>query len=1799
MPEFVHSFQRGRMNKDLDERLIPNGEYRDALNLDLANSEGSNVGTLQNVKGNIELKGKVGSATGWDTKYIDGLNSPKCIGTIRDDRNEKIYWFIAAQGVSAIAEYDQTLNKVIPVLVDTADILNFSTDYLITGINIIDKFLFWTDDQTEPKKINIEKFKAGTKDFLTHTKIPRWNPSTNTYSTNISGQPDMIEDDITVIKKSPLTAPGLSVSSSKYGEQIFGVGSLPIITLAIDPVFNTPTSAPNTPNFTYRPDTTTSEYETLPTYGEFLYNIESDANYYDGSDLENWNGVVTLTFQTPWGEDENGNPVWNTDDIIKLTAEHTEYFTEYNYEVFVKIDSASGNVVTGKIQSITPDIRRFVNSNGSPYYLEWETLLVEEDPMFEYKFPRFAYRWKYIDNEYSCFSPFSEVAFVGSEFKYKAADGYNVGMTNNLRKLIVKSIDWGTNEVAEVDILYKESNNTTVYVVETLKRKDYQSPLSVPTYFQLKSEIISKVVESNQLLRPWDNVPRKAKAQEIVGNRLLYGNYLQNYNEEKVDLSVGLQSDLHLSNQTTVGRANLNPYIRIPQGSLKSLRNYQAGIIFKDKYGRETPIITTKDASVRIPISNSKNVNKLTITPSGTAPSWATHYKFFIKEISNEYYNLALDKFYDAEDGNIWLSFPSSERNKLDIETYLILKKQHANNTAVAQTNKYKILAIENEPPDFIASFYRSIAYASVIIRGGFIENSSFLEFDGPSPAGKFAESITSKNYIEIYKGGSYTLKYKIKGGGDTGNAGIDTNKLDYDIELEESLNADADFLAAFGAGDEVKIRVYSKEPESPEEFEGRFFVKINRDAILDSELISPFRREEEIYEVKHEVSFQAALTPDPRNSSSAWEAKIAKGFYYGDYGAKEELDWKVLGIQPWGGIGTDTDAWINNLTRGTEPGVDPDIGYRPPQRGNKWFGICWVNPGRGENNPLFGTPSDAQNGDGEWAEDQLSLIDSKLIPGNKIRFKNTANDEVSQIYTIVEAYLDTTRRGYLGVGGDPSNRRAVYQIKLSEQISESWFPEAGTGDWTKLQNNLPSIQLVDLVYNDDNKKLTSSNPTIFETEPKENIDLDIFNEVSDALPINTYGQAQTLGRYFNCYSFGNGVESNRIRDDFNAVTIDKGPKVSAPLDEPYTEERRGNGLIFSQIFNSTSGINRLNQFIQAEPITKDLNPIYGTIQKLHVRDTDAIVLCEDKCLRILANKDALYNADGNVNITSNQAVLGQAVPYAGEYGISKNPESFASYGFRAYFSDKNRGAVIRLSMDGITDIASKGMSDFFADNLKVSSKLIGNYDDDKGLYNLTLSPVTSDWNNQLSTNKDYHLKGDCTTISNAGKGSTTLSFKEEVDGWTSRKSFIPEGGISLNNIYYTFKNGRIWEHGANTLSNNFYGTQYKSHFTVIVNEMPQVVKLFSTVNYTGTKSRFFKYLYNGKWYNIDEINELSVIPTDIKEDKTGWFVNYVKTDMDAGEVKEFDKKEGKYFNYIKSLETCHTIGGPIGGPSDPTSDDQDYILTVTIDPDCSSENDPVVEGLLSLEFVGSSTPAALATTWTNPDDNTEVVSLAERTLTTTHACNRGTYRVIANKHVNGGTVIGRLYVGNGNGITNGTIPLYDTFTVDGNGNASSPTGDVNTGNVDSANSQGNIDGLGNISSRMYTTANTEWGTDANNSKQRYITTDIPSNMFNRYSYLTISEQTADDIAANYQDPVQPTYVTFTLEPDTYHPGGAFNTHGDSIWFQVFNLSSTTTEIFAGGLNTNCVYGQPCDPNSWPYVTFDVTTGNHIPGYIP
>ena len=53
MPEIKNTFIKSKMNKDLDDRLLSNGEYRDAVNVNISRSEGDDVGALENVLGKI------------------------------------------------------------------------------------------------------------------------------------------------------------------------------------------------------------------------------------------------------------------------------------------------------------------------------------------------------------------------------------------------------------------------------------------------------------------------------------------------------------------------------------------------------------------------------------------------------------------------------------------------------------------------------------------------------------------------------------------------------------------------------------------------------------------------------------------------------------------------------------------------------------------------------------------------------------------------------------------------------------------------------------------------------------------------------------------------------------------------------------------------------------------------------------------------------------------------------------------------------------------------------------------------------------------------------------------------------------------------------------------------------------------------------------------------------------------------------------------------------------------------------------------------------------------------------------------------------------------------------------------------------------------------------------------------------------------------------------------------------------------------------------------------------------------
>lgn len=1287
------------MNKDLDERMVPKGEYRDAQNIQISTSEGSDIGAIEAMLGNTKIANAPGSQT-WVSNF--GLISPKVIGAARDTQNNKIYWFItsSASDVDAILEYDEASDEISPVIVDARaggddpdPVLNFNVNYLITGINIIDGMLFWTDDLNEPRKINIETFKAGSSANTTSL-----NATTQVYRPyDVSVPPVLqtrffIEDDITVIRKAPDQALTVTAYPSIYTGA--GTGITPV-TLTHN-FYNVAVS--NTPTVTF-------------------------------DQSINWSGNT------------------NTDFIISGYIDNEDGSRD-NYEIRGEInDYSSAPSVVILINSISEDIPNQA--------IDWELLLIEDDPIFKNDFPRFTYRYKFIDGEYSPFAPFSKAAFVPGEFEYLSRDGNNIGMESVIRKITLSNMPDRPSDVKEVELLYKGARSTNVYLIDSFEH-DNTSAVQPPILpFDITSGTLGRVIDSAQLLRLYDNVPKKAKAQEIIGNRIVYGNYLENYDIDNsfINITAGSTAGTH-----AVGNFG--------EESVKSDREYQIGVTFIDDYGRESPVITSTGGAVTISSDKSSNSNSLFASLSGfpsPPPAGISKFKYYVKDSSSEYYNIALDRYYEAEDGGVWLSFPSSERNKLQEGQFLRLKKQHDASLAVNNNNKYKITNISNEAPNYIASVKTAVARATLFA----YDDTSFSKFkvgsnrayfygpNGQTPDKDNGQPESGSNYVffsNVKQGNLITFgavngfggtsEYTIKSGGPTGLSTIISGIVysEYEIILETNiLDTDA-WLEGLSTNDTFKATLFERTKRPLPEFDGRFFAKISPNSTFFENTYAAF------YDLKDQFEEDILITTQPVANNQISSGQT--GVYWDD------------------------SAFVSAIE--VLPGTIPsNLGL---------FRLFTVR--------TDGTPG--------AVADQIEF---KLNIGSKIKFSYADGTASPEYYSIIERTKSPYNRTFGNGDG------IFYDYNLSRDFDDPQYDPPGP-----TASQITGIIIYREIVLNNKTMLSSTNPAVFETEPLELADLDLYYEATDAIDLGTNNvnliTNQTLN-FFNTYSFGNGVESNRIRDDFNAPIIGNGVRVSSTIEEPYKEERRGSGMIFSGIINSRSGINESNQFLMAQDITKDLNPIHGTIQKLSARGAaargDLIALCEDKVFKILANKDALFNADGNTNLTATKNVLGQAIPFAGEYGISTQPESFASFGFRSYFCDRNRGAVLRLSADGLTVISDKGLKDYFRDSwaAQLNKKVFGSYDEYTGTYHARVQ-------------------------------NQQVLFSESVNGWVTKVSWLPDySGISLNNNYYTFKNGELYIHN-NAIRNNIYGTQQIASVTAVLNDAPTAIKNFKTLEYQG-----------------------------------------------------------------------------------------------------------------------------------------------------------------------------------------------------------------------------------------------------------------------------------------------------------------------------------------------------------------------------
>ena len=548
---------------------------------------------------------------------------------------------------------------------------------------------------------------------------------------------------------------------------------------------------------------------------------------------------------------------------ISIENRQHQYFNGGVTDISVaEIDSEQAQVEV-RVDAIDGTPPGVGDNNTSRFYAidKFDT----EDALFEEKLVRFAYRYKYEDNEYSAFSPFTDVAFSPGPFEYNTRKGYNKGMRNTIKSLTITDFKrLLPKDVTAIDILYKEENSPNVYIVDTIKNIN-----GVEEYTITSETIKNAVIESNQLLRPWDNIPIKALAQDIVGNRIVYGNYYQNY--DLIDSITSKNYDLDLS-VDQISLANLS---RVGEKSIKSLREYQVGIVYTDKYGRQTPVVTNTKSTFKVDKTNASEVNQVEIAIHNEGhPVNMKYFKFYIKDTGGEYYNLAMDRYYDAKDDNIWLAFPSTDRNKIDIDDYLILKKGPGdviNNenkfnikNIIREKAEYKILDIKNEAPDFIKrKESRILSRRHTQVNNGELFSESDLPAENDvsftinhskletSPVAFLHEEVNKDIKIEYYitlsnsDDNRVTDRYKIA------SIALDTDSSNYSnwkISLDTAFNSEINsFLDETSGTSPTQVRentylnIYRVAPDTSgqHKFDGRFFVKIYNDDVF-TKLLKP-----------------------------------------------------------------------------------------------------------------------------------------------------------------------------------------------------------------------------------------------------------------------------------------------------------------------------------------------------------------------------------------------------------------------------------------------------------------------------------------------------------------------------------------------------------------------------------------------------------------------------------------------------------------------------------------------------------------------------------------------------------------------------------------------------------------------------------------------------------------------------------------------------------------------------------------------------------------------------------------------
>jgi len=396
-----------------------------------------------------------------------------------------------------------------------------------------------------------------------------------------------------------------------------------------------------------------------------------------------------------------------------------------------------------------------------------------------------------------------------------------------------------------------------------------------------------------------------------------------------------------------------------------------------------------------------------------------------------------------------------------------------------------------------------------------------------------------------------------------------------------------------------------------------------------------------------------------------------------------------------------------------------------------------------------------------------------------------------------------------------------------------------------------------------------------------------------------------------------------------------------ANLYSPFFKEfAKISSITYSDVYQPATSYNGFSTFDNNLANFRDYSEIDGSIQKIYFRDTNLLVIFEDKTYNIPVQKDIILSASGEGNMGISNKVLGTPQAYAGHYGISKNPESFVVDGNVCYWVDIRQGAVLRLKQNGISPISDLKMMDYFRDKSETYKALDpqNRWEESYGtIENFMLegdhkhfrikggfNPKHTEYIVQFDhidnipdgweVISDYFESGDAWNDANFDwnfffttsdliekqpykiEGSTT-AWAEPQNRWVTHYSHIADYYGKINILFVSWSKGALFLHDMDEENHNtFYGITYFTELDFYINEGPSTVKGFKTLTLEANQA--FESDENGVEEEVLSSYDVGLI-----------------TDMTETSISRhnFDQRENKQYAHIPFVTTGSTGSEIIG----------------------------------------------------------------------------------------------------------------------------------------------------------------------------------------------------------------------------------------------------------------------------------------------